>query len=364
MRPRWKKLILIAPLAILGMLLFVAIGGEIVQCLWNWLLPTLFGWRELTLLAGARDCWRCAGSSSAGSDCTVSGRSNMRRRMEERCGRMTPEERERFRQRMRERCGFGSPTAREPGAVNGLRCSWVWLLQFAEIHLVGFHRVEVAGRPARRVLQRVRLDHHVAGNQLLGLGERPVDHADAVAGVLVAPAPGAGAQGFGGEMHSAARGLVDQARHLRALLRRQGQRPPPRRPWPCAAPCSAAWSRSRGLGTMPMSHASVTGRMSISTSPSTAAWREAHSIASSSDRDAQDAEPGGQLVVSLRTDPLMTVRAPPENLRRTPCELARRPSAPSSTPAFASSPSSVPTRAISSGLGIVAPTPSARWSCA
>ncbi len=41
-------MIFIAPLAILGMLLFVFIGGEIVLHLWNWLLPPLFGWRQIT----------------------------------------------------------------------------------------------------------------------------------------------------------------------------------------------------------------------------------------------------------------------------------------------------------------------------
>ena len=66
-----KRVIFIAPLAILGMLLFVFIGGEIVLHLWNWLLPTLFGWRQDHLLAGAWDCWRCAGSSSADLDFTV-----------------------------------------------------------------------------------------------------------------------------------------------------------------------------------------------------------------------------------------------------------------------------------------------------
>ena len=45
---RRKKLILLAPLAILGLLLFVFIGGEVVKQLWNWLLPPLFGWRQLT----------------------------------------------------------------------------------------------------------------------------------------------------------------------------------------------------------------------------------------------------------------------------------------------------------------------------
>ncbi len=45
MRRKW---ILIAPLAILGMIAFAAIGGYTVQSLWNWLLPSLFGWRAIT----------------------------------------------------------------------------------------------------------------------------------------------------------------------------------------------------------------------------------------------------------------------------------------------------------------------------
>ena len=45
---REMDLLCIAPCAILGMLLFVFIGGEVVQLLWNWLLPTLFGWRPIT----------------------------------------------------------------------------------------------------------------------------------------------------------------------------------------------------------------------------------------------------------------------------------------------------------------------------
>ncbi len=45
---RRKKLILLAPLAVLGLLLFVFIGGEVVKQLWNWLLPPLFGWRQVT----------------------------------------------------------------------------------------------------------------------------------------------------------------------------------------------------------------------------------------------------------------------------------------------------------------------------
>src|ERR1039457_7637207 len=45
MRRRW---IFLAPLAIGGLLLFIAIGGEVVLQLWNWLLPPIFGWRQIT----------------------------------------------------------------------------------------------------------------------------------------------------------------------------------------------------------------------------------------------------------------------------------------------------------------------------
>jgi len=113
MSGRLKKLILIAPLAILGILLFIAIGGEVVLQLWNWLLPPLFGWRQITF-------WQALGILAlcrilfGGFGRHGSGRSNIRRRiserMAERCEHMTPEERERFRQRMRERWGFGPST--------------------------------------------------------------------------------------------------------------------------------------------------------------------------------------------------------------------------------------------------------------
>jgi hypothetical protein len=105
-----KKLIFIAPLAILGIALFVFIGGQIVMHLWNWLLPPLFGfhqigfWQALGMLVLCRILF-------GGSGWHGSSRSNVRRRIEDRCGRMPPEERERFRRRMRERWGFGPSTA-------------------------------------------------------------------------------------------------------------------------------------------------------------------------------------------------------------------------------------------------------------
>ena len=48
MARRLKRLLFIAPLAILGMVLFIFIGGEVVMQLWNWLLPPLFGWPTIT----------------------------------------------------------------------------------------------------------------------------------------------------------------------------------------------------------------------------------------------------------------------------------------------------------------------------
>ena len=43
-----KKLFWIAPLAIVAIPAFIWIGGEVVMHLWNWLLPSLFGWKAIT----------------------------------------------------------------------------------------------------------------------------------------------------------------------------------------------------------------------------------------------------------------------------------------------------------------------------
>jgi hypothetical protein len=104
------------------MLLFVAIGGEVVLLLWNWLLPPLFGWREITFWQGV-GILALARILFGGSGWRPSHRSTLRGRMadrmadrmidrlSERWERMTPEERERFRQRMRERFGFDPSTS-------------------------------------------------------------------------------------------------------------------------------------------------------------------------------------------------------------------------------------------------------------
>src|SRR5437588_12579624 len=82
MRPRWRRMIWIAPLAILGILLFVFIGGKVVMLLWNWLLPALFGWHTITF-------WQAIGLLALcrilfggfGRVCKGSHRSRLRSRM-------------------------------------------------------------------------------------------------------------------------------------------------------------------------------------------------------------------------------------------------------------------------------------------
>jgi len=114
MRPKWQWLF-IAPAVLLGITLVLFIGGEAVRLLWNWLLPPLFGWREVTFWQGLGLLVLCRllfggcglrGSSRSGSP--IRGRivDRMADRVAERWQQMTPEERDRFRQRMRERCGI------------------------------------------------------------------------------------------------------------------------------------------------------------------------------------------------------------------------------------------------------------------
>jgi hypothetical protein len=106
MKKKW--IFFVAPPALV---LLIAICGEVVMHLWNWLLPTLFGWRQITFWQGFGLLVLCrilfGGLGKHGSD-----GSHRRWRKGERWERMTPEEREKFRQDMRSRCGsFGAPTS-------------------------------------------------------------------------------------------------------------------------------------------------------------------------------------------------------------------------------------------------------------
>jgi hypothetical protein len=88
-----RKLLWIVPAAIAGLVLFIFIGGTAVQLLWNWLMPAMFGWRELTF-------WQALGLLAL---CRIlfGGFGGPRGKRH----RWTPEEKARFRQRVHERWG-------------------------------------------------------------------------------------------------------------------------------------------------------------------------------------------------------------------------------------------------------------------
>jgi hypothetical protein len=102
-------MLLFAPFAIVGMVVFVAVGGALVRALWNWLLPPLLGlplitfWQALGLLALSRILFGGLGMRGCGP----------RGRFMDRMQHMSAEERERFRQGMRARWG-GGPSTGEP----------------------------------------------------------------------------------------------------------------------------------------------------------------------------------------------------------------------------------------------------------
>jgi hypothetical protein len=98
---RNKWIFVVGPLA--GVVL-IGICGEVVMLLWNWLLPTLFGWRVINVWQALGLLLLCRilfGGWGGGSK----GKSRRRENWE----RMSPEDRETFRVEMRSRCGgFGA----------------------------------------------------------------------------------------------------------------------------------------------------------------------------------------------------------------------------------------------------------------
>jgi hypothetical protein len=123
---RRKKFLLMSPLFVTGFLLLIALGGEIVRQLWNWLLPPLFGvgevtfWQALGLLALCRILVGGFGLGGSKHDSQERRQRMADRaadrvadRVAERWDRMSQDERERFRQRMRDLCGF------DPGSNEG-----------------------------------------------------------------------------------------------------------------------------------------------------------------------------------------------------------------------------------------------------
>ena len=91
------------PIGIGAILVFTFVGGTAVRLLWNWLLPELFGWPQVTFWQALGILALCrilfGGFGGHGSDRS----------------KRTPEERERFRQGMRRRFGLGASTSQSQG---------------------------------------------------------------------------------------------------------------------------------------------------------------------------------------------------------------------------------------------------------
>lgn len=102
---KMSRVMVFAPLAIVGIAIFAAIGGGLVMFLWNWLAPELFGlrlitfWQALGLLALCRILFGGFGKGGGHRSSRSRGKfdERFRERMAERWEQMTPEERERFR---------------------------------------------------------------------------------------------------------------------------------------------------------------------------------------------------------------------------------------------------------------------------
>ena len=115
MKSRVKKFIWVAPVAIMGIALFVFLGGVIVMLLWNAILPPLFGWPPVGFWQALGILVLCRllfGRWGGHSRRRRGDRHDFRWRTKKRWSGMTSEERERFRQRLRERFGFDSAADR------------------------------------------------------------------------------------------------------------------------------------------------------------------------------------------------------------------------------------------------------------
>jgi len=104
MKRNWPlKVVTILPLVILAFTVFTFA----VMKLWNWLMPALFGWHEITV-------WQALGILVLSKILFGGFRGGppWRHRMMERWAQMTPEEREKFRAGMRGRCApWGAPAS-------------------------------------------------------------------------------------------------------------------------------------------------------------------------------------------------------------------------------------------------------------
>ena len=104
------RLVWIAPLAIVAMVAFAALGGWVVMRLWNWLTPAVFGWHVITF-------WQALGLLLlsrilfGGLGLHSHARARAGSRMGDRWHAMSQEERDRIRKGIGTILGLGT----EPG---------------------------------------------------------------------------------------------------------------------------------------------------------------------------------------------------------------------------------------------------------
>lgn len=104
-----KRLFFIVPAAIVGMIVFIAVGGVVVRALWNWVTPPVFGWHQITFWQAIAILALCR--ILFGNFGMRGGRRGFRHRRVQRWSEMTPEERQRIRDRVISKFGLDEPTA-------------------------------------------------------------------------------------------------------------------------------------------------------------------------------------------------------------------------------------------------------------
>ena len=90
----------------------IVLFGFVVERLWNWLIPAIFGWRSITFLQGLGRL--VLSKILFGGFHRHRGGRRWKRGMEERWANMSPEDRDRFRAGLRERHGCRWDRAKQP----------------------------------------------------------------------------------------------------------------------------------------------------------------------------------------------------------------------------------------------------------
>ena len=109
-RPRF---LFLAPLALLGIALFVFLGGYTVMRLWNWLTPALWGWHTITFWQALGILVLCRILFGRMGPRGMGRRGPWGRGMRDRFQHMTPEEKAQFKKKVRERWGWMDPAGGE-----------------------------------------------------------------------------------------------------------------------------------------------------------------------------------------------------------------------------------------------------------